>query len=70
MEKLFRQILYPIINFFNRIIDKETERVNEFNGQFLGGEPDITPDRIGSAGVPLVRKEVKDRNEFYVNHTP
>jgi hypothetical protein len=39
MKRIILQILNSITNFFNKIIDKEAERVFEFNSQVLGRQP-------------------------------
>ena len=43
MKRVFIQTIHLVINLFNRIIDKEAQRVFEFNSQILraqakGGE--------------------------------
>lgn len=37
MKEILRRIIKPIVNFFDQIIEKETERVIEFNNINLGG---------------------------------
>ena len=36
MKNFLGKIIKVIINFFNRIIDKEAKRVDEFNNRVLG----------------------------------
>jgi len=58
MKKIILQILDSITNFFNKIIEKEAERVDKFNRQIFEDQSNDStrPYRIGRC--PLLRKGV------------
>jgi len=46
MKIIFRQIVHSIINFFNRIIDTEAIRVNEFNSRVFSSKLNKGGDKL------------------------